>query len=504
MYRRKHRFFHSILFRISAWILALGLIGMLSVAYFARMQTQYRLEKQITEELMRVRDNSLLYVRQTLLLNSNQMDRASFAEYKREIVNQLKSAGYREIALYDIDGVFLEGNEAQFPLPAEREDFRLAKENESAFTLAFQGDNRCEVYFSMPIVLETQQIGLASFYFDYGETYALEWEALTGVLKIAVLLFGLICLVLWLTISRILSPIRSLSRASSEVAGRLTEGMLDTEVLGSLKFQRRRDEIGELSHNYLEMLQVIKGQFEKILEDKNHIQQLWHSRQEFYNNVTHELKTPLTTISGYAQLLEKNGLRDEGLFYTGTNHILKESTRLHQMVVQLLELQNKDSIAESRQLELAGILKNVCDILEIKASRYGCRLTLLEEEGPFFVFGCEDRIRQVLINVIDNAIKYGESQQEIRLGIGRKGEEIQITVANQGPGIQPEELANIFEPFYRANKNLSRELGSSGLGLTISAKIMEEHGGSIRAASVPGQETIFTICFPAAGKKEGL
>lgn len=504
MYRRKHRFFHSILFRISAWILALGLVGMLSVAYFARLQAQYRMEKQITEELVRVRDNSLLSIQQTLLLNSSQTDQESFVEYRREIADQLKSAGYREMALYDANGTLLAGEEARFPLPSEREDFNLARENESAFTLSFQGDNQCEVYFSMPIALNGQQVGLASFYFDYGETYALEWEALTGVLKIAVLLFGLICLVLWLTVFRILSPIRSLSRASSAVADRLKEGQMDTEILGSLRFQRRKDEIGELSHNYMEMLLVIKGQFEKILEDKNHIQQLWHSRQEFYNNVTHELKTPLTTISGYAQLLEKNGLTDERLFYTGTDHILKESTRLHQMVVQLLELQNKDSIAESRQLELAGILKNVRDSLEIKASRYGCRLTLLEGEGPFLVFGCEDRIRQVLINVIDNAIKYGESQQEIRLGIGRKGETIQVTVANQGPGISPEELSNIFEPFYRANKNLSRELGSSGLGLTISAKIMEEHGGSIQAASIPGQETVFTICFPAKEPKEGL
>lgn len=504
MYRRRHRFIHSILFRVSVWILALSLIGMLSVTYFARLQAQYSMEKQITEELVRVRDNSLLYVQQTLLLNSNQIDQVSFMEFKREIAAQLRNAGYRELALYDAEGILLEGTEERFLRPEEREDFQLARENESAFTLSFHGNSQCEVYFSTPILLSGQQIGFVSFFFDYGEMYAQEWGALTGVLKVAVMVFGLICLVLWLTVFRILSPIRSLSRASTQVAGQLKEGQMDTGILGSLKFQRRKDEIGELSHNYMEMLTVIQEQFEKILEDKNHIQQLWNSRQEFYNNVTHELKTPLTTISGYAQLLEKNGITDEQLFYTGTNHILKESTRLHQMVIQLLELQNKDGITENRQLELSGILKNVAETLEIKAGRYGCRLVLFESEGPFLVSGCEDRIRQVLINVIDNAIKYGESQKDILLWIGRRDKEVWITVTNQGPGISPEDLANIFEPFYRADKNLSRELGSSGLGLTISAKIMAEHGGSIRAKSDPGKETVFTISFPAVEPEEEL
>ena len=166
--------------------------------------------------------------------------------------------------------------------------------------------------------------------------------------------------------------------------------------------------------------------------------------------------------------------------------------------LKLLELQNKDSIAESRQLELAGILKNVCDILEIKASRYGCRLTLLEEEGPFFVFGCEDRIRQVLINVIDNAIKYGESQSVIHINGVRKTDFVWLAVRNRGKALDPEEQEKIFEPFYRTDKAYSREQGSAGLGLSICRKIMEEHDGSIGVKCLPEGQTVFYIRLKSA------
>lgn len=116
--------------------------------------------------------------------------------------------------------------------------------------------------------------------------------------------------------------------------------------------------------------------------------------------------------------------------------------------------------------------------------------------------GKEDKIRQVLINVIDNAIKYGEPGKPIHIQLTGQGGQVQVTVSNQGQGIRKEDLETIFEPFYRADKGLSRELGSAGLGLSISDRIMEEHQGYIKAASIPGKETIFTICFPAVDQHE--
>ena len=222
------------------------------------------------------------------------------------------------------------------------------------------------MYFSMPVNLNGQFIGIISSFFDYGEFYRGQSDMIQRMVWIMVAVFTLICLIIWFTVYRILLPIRRLSQAASEISTHLADGRQGSMILSRLQLQGRRDEIGELCSNYMEMLQVTEEQFQKIREDKDRILKLWSSRQEFYNNVTHELKTPLTTISGYAQLMEKNGPGDEALFYTGTGHILKESTRLHRMVVQLLELQDKADTEDARRLDLAEIVENVTETMKIK------------------------------------------------------------------------------------------------------------------------------------------
>lgn len=497
--------------------------------------------------MQRVRDNSLLYVQQTLLLNDSRMDAAGFEQYREEIERQLKAAGYREVFLCGPGGTLLTGDDRSFETRKLQEDFIQAQNQESALTIHYGSGGQCQVFFSMPVILREQFIGIISSSFDYGELYGGQLETIRQMIGITVTVFTLICLVIWLTVYRILSPIRKLSRAANEISAHLTEGQTGSAILGKLHLQGRKDEIGELYLNDMEMLRVIEEQFQKIHEDRDRILALWNSRQEFYNNVTHELKTPLTTISGYAQLMEKKGPGDEELFYTGTEHILRESTRLHRMVVQLLELQNRADTEEVKRLDLAETLRSVSETMEIKAKRYGNILVLEGTNGRFPVIGKEDKIRQVLINVIDNVIKYGEPGKPIHIGItgseesgkpvrigitgseepgkpvhigitgseepgksvrigttgqGHREGRVQITVSNQGQGIRQEELETIFEPFYRVDKGRSRELGSSGLGLSIAARIMEEHGGQISAASIPGGTTTFTICFPTADQTD--
>lgn len=501
MCRKKLKIFHSILFWISTWILIIGLTGIALVHYFMRIQMQYQMENQITEELLRVRENGLLYMRQTTLLNKGQL----FEMYGGEIEEMLKRVGYQEIFLCDEKGQLISGDGDAFALRQQEEDFIRAREGECVFVIHYGVQGRCKVFFSMPVTVNDQMIGIISCSFDYGELYRGQQETIRQMTGIIVAVFTLICLVIWLTVYRILLPIRKLSRAATEVSTCLTDGKKGSMILSSLGFQRRRDEIGELAANYLEMLRVIEEQIHRIREDKDRILTLWNSRQEFYNNVTHELKTPLTTISGYAQLMEKNGPEDESLFYTGTEHILRESSRLYRMVIQLLELQDKAEETKAERLDLAALLRNVAEAMTIKAGRYENEL-ILETGGEecFPVLGREDRIRQVFINLIDNAIKYGERGEPVRIRIGRQEGKSCVTVANRGRGIPEEDLQKIFEPFYRVNKGFSRELGSSGLGLSIAARIMEEHGGQITAASIPNEETVFTVWFPAVCEEGGI
>ena len=220
------------------------------------------------------------------------------------------------------------------------------------------------------------------------------------------------------------------------------------------------------------------------------------SRQEFYNNMTHELKTPLTTIQGYAQLMEADRGADEKLTDQGLHQILLESTRMHQMVLQLLEMSDKAIYMKKQPVDLSSTARSVAQALEIKAARYDMQI---ETDFPeaLWVLGVEDRLRQVLINLVDNAIKYGDSHTSIRMDGIRKDGFVWLAVRNRGKGLEPKEQERIFEPFYRVDKTYSREQGSSGLGLSICRKILDEHQGIIGVRSKPGVQTIFYIRLKA-------
>ena len=218
-------------------------------------------------------------------------------------------------------------------------------------------------------------------------------------------------------------------------------------------------------------------------------------RREFVSNVTHELKTPLTTIQGYAQLIEADQGNDEELIEKGVGHILHESTRLHRMVIQLLEMADRAKREEKAQIDMGNLLRSVSEAMEIKANRYGAYIRLKLEQN-LYVWGQEERLRQVFINLIDNAVKYGEEGTEIRISGGHRKGRMLFSVSNKGKPMSQEELKHIFEPFYRADKEFSREQGSAGLGLSICQKIIREHKGAIWAENRPGERIGFFLLFP--------
>ena len=165
---------------------------------------------------------------------------------------------------------------------------------------------------------------------------------------------------------------------------------------------------------------------------------------------------------------------------------------MHRMVLQLLEMSDKGIYMEMRPVELAGMAGSVAGALEIKARRYEMRIETDFPE-PLRAMGVEERLRQVLVNLVDNAIKYGDSHTPILLSGSRRKGYVWLFVRNQGKGLSPEEQERIFEPFYRVDKLKSREQGSSGLGLSICRKIMEEHDGLIGVKSSGNDHTTFYI-----------
>ncbi|KAJ51203.1 signal transduction histidine kinase [Clostridium tetanomorphum] len=245
------------------------------------------------------------------------------------------------------------------------------------------------------------------------------------------------------------------------------------------------------------MVKKISDQIITIQKDRDNLIEINNYKKQFFDNVTHELKTPLTTILGYAEIIQENAFTDKDFFNTGISHIINESKWLHNMVISLLEL-SKDSFVieeEFKEIDIGNLLKDTCNVIKLKAKRYGNKI-LYEANENICVYGNSDKLRQVFINIIDNAIKYGYSDSPIKVNITAKKDFAEINIINNGDGIAKEHISQIFNPFYRVDKIKSRELGSCGLGLSISKTIVEKHKGKIEVFSQLYKETTVIVRLP--------
>ena len=449
------------------------------------------LEAQIVRELQSRQENTLIYIRQLLMLKGANNDEEGYRQIAEDIVRELRILGGQGLSVLDTQGQFLNGNR-QIPEEKTGTDLQEAIRGNAAFTMTYPDADTMLVYLSMPVTIENRTIGIIRYRMDTSGLYVQIRQNEQLVYQITAVVYALIFLLLAFFVNRLLVPVGKLTEITRQVVRDLPKEQVDMQMLAQLADSGRRDEVGELSRNFSVMLETIGSQFKKMQADKERIVSLLGSRQEFYNNMTHELKTPLTTIQGYAQLLEADRGADRQLNSQGLRQILQESTRMHRMVLQLLDMSDKGIYMEMRPVDLTLIAKSVAEALRIKAERYEMRIeTDLPE--PLWANGVEERLRQVLVNLVDNAVKYGDSHSTILLSGSRRNGSVWLFVRNRGRGLVPEEQERIFEPFYRVDKSYSREQGSSGLGLSICRKIMEEHDGLIGVKSSPNAQTIFYI-----------
>jgi two-component system phosphate regulon sensor histidine kinase PhoR len=238
-----------------------------------------------------------------------------------------------------------------------------------------------------------------------------------------------------------------------------------------------------------------------ILNDVTQFRRLDRMKTEFVSNVSHELKTPLASIKGLAELLLDGALKEEKAseFLESIN---REVDRLTRLVKDLLDL----SKMESGMLRLEIHPLNICDIIQQVMMR------LTPQAGRKNVeittsFGCTfpvladmDRIQQVIINLLDNAIRYTPPGEKIIVRTTEKEGRCLVEVSDTGPGISVENLERVFDRFFRVDRARSRGGGGFGLGLAITKQIVENHGGSIGVSSTPPRGTTFYFTLPLAGE----
>jgi two-component system phosphate regulon sensor histidine kinase PhoR len=241
-----------------------------------------------------------------------------------------------------------------------------------------------------------------------------------------------------------------------------------------------------------------------VFHDLTRLRQLEAVRQEFVANVSHELRTPLSLIKSAAETLIDGGKHDPAVTTRFLEIIEKHANRLTLLIDDLLLLARLDSGRVELNLQPVPLRAAAQDALDDAALIARARGVSLVNRVPAEVAADADpdRLRQVLANLIDNAIKYGRTDGHVTLG-GRTAEggtRVEITVRDDGPGIPAEAKSRIFERFYRVDKARSREQGGTGLGLAIVKNVVTAHGGDVRVESAPGKGTEFFITLPAARK----
>ena len=218
-------------------------------------------------------------------------------------------------------------------------------------------------------------------------------------------------------------------------------------------------------------------------------------RKEFSANVSHELKTPLTTISGYAELLKEGLVQQEDVREVASN-IYQDVQRMVRLIDDIIRLSRLDEgeISESKEnVELLDLTQNVCRLLKQEAENNKVELTC--EGSPVSVSGIRHIIEEMIFNMVENAIKYNRPGGYVHVKTGRFQGETKVIVRDNGIGIPAEEQGRIFERFYRVDKSHSRETGGTGLGLSIVKHGALLHDAEVRVESEVGKGTVMEIVF---------
>ncbi len=238
------------------------------------------------------------------------------------------------------------------------------------------------------------------------------------------------------------------------------------------------------------------------VRDTTELNRVSAMRRDFVANVSHELKTPLSAIRGYAETLRDGALDEPDTAHRFTERILEQCRRLQALLDDLLTLSRLESAEapfEVRRVDLAACAARAAEAVSRAAEERGVTVAVEPPEGKVEMLGDLGAIERLLVNLLDNAVKYNRAGGRVTVRLAREGPGAVIEVADTGIGIPEELQPRIFERFYRVDKGRARDEGGTGLGLAIVKHVAQRHGGSVEVESRPGEGALFRIRLLGAG-----
>ena len=291
----------------------------------------------------------------------------------------------------------------------------------------------------------------------------------------------LVIIVAWFLLKNWLTdPIRELTQAADDIS----KGDLSRRI----NINTGGIEIDELAANMNQMAM-------KLDEDFRRIKRMEKVRSEFLGNVTHELKTPISSISGYIETLLEGAIKDENVNIGFLERALENVQRLEELVTDLVEI----SRIETGELQMNYDYFNIYNLLndihkdsQQRNSNKNIKIQLEVPDKKLFIYGDKGRLEQVIDNLLSNSMRYTD-QGHIRIKVLRRDNELVFSIIDTGIGISRKSINRIFERFYRADKARDRRKGGTGLGLAISKHIIEAHGSNIYIDSLEGKGSTFSF-----------
>jgi signal transduction histidine kinase len=453
-----------IIYYVSATLISLTIVG----AAVSQGIKRYGM-KAVEEILIEQSKAASVFVKQTLYLEKQQSK-----DIKRNtavlITNNL-SLGNRQIRIYDRNLNLLSASING----VEQNIGKDMGQSEHLYS-ALQGNYSYVVHssntlFASPIEFMENTIGVLEIIYPLSFLERVINSSMT-ILIIGAALFNILILILSYYIAKVVTkPIQLLVEATTRYSQR---------DFSPIKIHRS-DEIGKLGESFNAM--------------GNQLQKYIHMQKQFVANVSHELRTPLTAIRGYSEYLmsEIKGREDiEKAVY----HLYNESNRLTKLVDELLLLSRLE--AEQRDFKMATLnftklIEDSIEKMEFKAGRNNISIRK-ELEPEIYVKGDKDKLTQAIVNILGNAIKYSHESSEVIAILEKESSMAKITVLDNGPGINPEDLDKVFERFYRSLN--AKSVVGTGLGLPITREIIVAHHGSIKLENRTEGGTAVCISLP--------
>ena len=322
---------------------------------------------------------------------------------------------------------------------------------------------------------------------------AAEGALVRTMLIVGLAAMGVLLVVAWFVIRQGLLPLERMTRTAEEIAA--------GDLSHRAGVPHDDTEVGRLGQAFDSMLDQIEASFATQQRALEAMERSDARLRRFVADASHELRTPLTAVRGYADLYRAGGLADPEALATAMDRVATESRRMAALVDDLLLLARLDQGRPLRRdpVDLSRIAADA--VADLRAIDPGRPVGGAIEPGVV-VPGDDDRLRQVVGNLLGNVRVHGGPAAAVEVVVRRAGGEAELRVADHGPGIDPGDGARVFDRFYRADAGRSRDSGGTGLGLAIVASLVEAHGGRVWHEATPGGGATFVVRLPVTATSQ--